>query len=99
MIPCKYCQTSADARGLKQVGKTRYVGTLFARRYRCRDCHATMIWSGDLSDEASSDERWFPPGTFFVPARERGRIRLRPTPQADCELSSVEASTSAAEAA
>jgi hypothetical protein len=80
MMPCKFCNVSPDARGLKQVGKTRNIGTQFARRYRCQDCNAAMIWSGDLLDEVSFSERWFPPGTFHVPARERGRIRLRPNP-------------------
>lgn len=99
MIPCSYCQSAAGARGLKRVGKTRYTGPLFARRYRCQDCNAAMIWSGDLRDETSSDERWFPPGTFNVPARERGRVRLAPTTQTDGEQAFVALPTSTEEAA
>ena len=80
MIPCKFCKKRLSARGLKQVGKTRYVGSQFARRYRCRDCGAAMIWSGDLLDQGTLGERWFLPGTFRVPARERGLIRLKRNP-------------------
>jgi hypothetical protein len=99
MMPCKYCEMDLAARGLKQVGKTRYVGTLFVRRYRCQDCSAAMIWSGDLGDKTSLEERWFPPGTFAVPARERGRIRLRPPARADGEPSSIGEPGSSEEAA
>ena len=68
------------ARGLKQVGKTRNHGALFARRYRCQDCGAAMILSGNLVHEASITEQWFAPGAFRPKAREKQKIppRLRP---------------------
>lgn len=59
MIPCKFCEPRAGAnlalKGLKQTGKTRYMGTRFARRYRCQDCGAPCIMRGDTV---------LPPGSF-----------------------------------
>jgi ribosomal protein S27E len=79
MIPRNFCnKMSASSRGLKQVGRTRTAGTLFVRRYRCQDCGAATIVSGDLHDLQSVSERWFPPGSpeAAVLCCGCGRIRL-----------------------
>jgi hypothetical protein len=31
------------------VGKTKYEGTRFTRRYRCLDCGAVTVCSGDIA--------------------------------------------------
>lgn len=78
MMPCNFCTRSLTARGLKQIGKTRMIGTHFTRRYRCQDYNAAMVLSGDLRDIDSIRELWFPPGTFRFSAR--GRCRVEPVP-------------------
>jgi hypothetical protein len=81
MMPCKFCRIGSSSRGLEQIGKTRNHGTLFARRYRCQDCGAAMILSGNLAREASITEQWFPPGALKAKALERRKIRLRLRPR------------------
>jgi hypothetical protein len=80
MIPCKLCTRSQTSRGLKQVGKTRTVGTHFTRRYRCQDCDAAMVLSGDLRSIDSMSKRWFVPGAFWFSTRGRGRVEPVPPP-------------------
>jgi hypothetical protein len=70
MMPCKYCEpltANALLRGLKQVGKTRYSGTRFERRYRCQDCGATCTMRGDFAlmtgATPRTDDEWTPPET------------------------------------
>jgi hypothetical protein len=74
MMPCKFCKETPPARGLKQVGRTRTKGTFFVRRYRCQDCGAAMILRGNLLQEESIGETWFPPGTVVVTVRPTKRI-------------------------
>jgi hypothetical protein len=60
MIPCKFClplrNGSVKLKGLKEVGKTRYSGTRYVRRYRCKDCGAIRTLRGELGrpDNSSS---------------------------------------------
>jgi hypothetical protein len=62
MMPCKLCSRLLSAgtgeRGLKQVGKTKYVGQSYARRYRCQDCSAEVVVTGEVSE---TREVWAPP--------------------------------------
>ena len=74
MMPCKFCKETPPARGLKQVGRTRTKGTFFVRRYRCKDCGAAMILRGNLLQEESIGETWFPPGTVTVAEGPTKRI-------------------------
>ena len=78
MIPCRFCDRDRGpaARGLKQVGKTRTSGALFIRRYRCQDCGAATIVTGDVHDFQSVSERWFPPGSPEATILCCGRVRL-----------------------
>ena len=74
MMPCKFCGEALPARGLKQVGKTKTRWIFFLRRYRCQDCGAVMLFHGNLLEEKSLVETWFPPGTVNVPKTELERI-------------------------
>lgn len=80
MMPCKLCFRIHGSRalGLKQVGKTRYTGTAFVRKYRCEDCGATLISSGELHD--SPTDVWIAPDS--APARTRSSDRTATTSQA-----------------
>jgi hypothetical protein len=64
MMPCKFCgdfTTDGKLRpGVKQVGKTRRVGSEFTRVYRCQECSATMTMSGDVKSK-SITEQWTQP--------------------------------------
>lgn len=59
MMPCKFCgltlSNGRQTRGLKQVGKTRYEGSRFHRKYRCQDCGATCSMSGECSPRMVED--------------------------------------------
>ena len=63
MIPCKFCMPGRRAgvvlKGLKQVGKTKYDGPRYVRRYRCQDCGATCTLRGELGP--SSNDEWSQP--------------------------------------
>jgi DNA-directed RNA polymerase subunit RPC12/RpoP len=54
MLPCKLCgyrvvdDQGQPLRGLKRVGKTRYNGSHFERRYRCQDCGAILRMPGEV---------------------------------------------------
>lgn len=76
MIPCKFCKECPSSRGLKQIGKTRTAGTLFARRYRCQDCGAASILSGDVRAFETIRELWFPPGSPEAAILCQSRIRF-----------------------
>jgi hypothetical protein len=62
MMPCKFCSlilaNGQPARGIKQVGKTRYVGSRYYRRYRCQDCGALCEMSGEVGPRVV--EEWRP---------------------------------------
>jgi len=61
MMPCKLCWPRGTI-GLKQVGKTKHTGTVFARVYRCRDCGGTMKLVGDPTVPFEKPvEEWTPP--------------------------------------
>lgn len=51
MMPCRQCgpkdQNGQLRRGLKQIGKTRYEGARFVRRYVCQDCQWVLRMTGD----------------------------------------------------
>jgi hypothetical protein len=74
MMPCKFCGEALPARGLKQVGKTATKGIYFLRRYRCQDCGAAMVFHGNLLQQSSLVENWFPPGTVNVTKNELERL-------------------------
>ena len=73
MMPCKLCSCihGSHARGLKQVGKTRYAGPRFVRKYRCQDCGATLVCSGDLHDAPT--DVWIAPDSSPLTARRSDR--------------------------
>lgn len=50
-------------RNVKQVGRTRYDGRKFWRRYRCRDCGALRYVSGEVG-AGFAIERWERPHTL-----------------------------------
>lgn len=73
---CKFCwdalveryagspvPASESPRSVKQVGHTRYEGTRFWRRYRCRDCGAMRYVVGDVR-VGFGIERWERPRTI-----------------------------------
>jgi transposase-like protein len=51
MMPCRFCglsdESGKDRPGIRQVGRTKYDGDHFIRKYRCADCGATLELSGD----------------------------------------------------
>ena len=61
MMPCKFCgELTADGKlrpGIKQVGKTKRVGSEFTRLYRCQECSATMTMTGDVKSKIVA-EQW-----------------------------------------
>jgi hypothetical protein len=87
MMPCRFCVELPQSLGLKQVGKTRNHDYVFVRRYRCQDCGAAMILSGDLRSQDSINETWFPPGTYRL--LSPGERRSRPRPALDPNVSAV----------
>jgi hypothetical protein len=78
MTPCRFCGIDPGKIGIKQVGRTLTAGTRFLRRYRCRDCGATMSFTGDLLDPTSVKEECDkPPRFLFIWRRTRtGVIHL-----------------------
>lgn len=74
MMPCRFCDTpfggssapvppSRAAHGLKQVGKTKYDGNRYFRRYRCQDCGAICRLIGDMATGTTiHDWERVPPG-------------------------------------
>ena len=64
MMPCKFCGESTDKGdrrvGMRQVGKTKRIGPEYQRVYRCRECRATMVMTGDDRTGIFADQ-WTPP--------------------------------------
>jgi transcription elongation factor Elf1 len=52
MVPCKFCgpvdERGRVRRGVRQVGKTKYQGNRYRRRYRCLDCGAVVVVTGEV---------------------------------------------------
>ncbi len=71
MMPCKFCgqvdHLGRDRRGIRQFGKTKSSGVRFVRRYRCLDCGAVCMMTGDVKTNAFIDAwKSNEPGSQFV---------------------------------
>ena len=64
MMPCKSCgclTANGEFRpGIKQVGRTQRDGSRFRRTYRCQDCGALPVMTGDTQTRLVED-RWIEP--------------------------------------
>lgn len=69
MMPCKFCGSFTDKGefrpGLKQVGRTRRVGSEFERVYCCQECGATKLLTGDAKSRIVA-EQWTAPAVVVA---------------------------------
>jgi hypothetical protein len=73
MMPCKFCgpfdSAGAPRLGIKQVGKTETVGTYFLRTYKCKECSATLLMTGNTASRVAA-EKWVRPEVFTERCRD-----------------------------